>query len=398
MDGRPQHGPEVRAEELRHVETYTDRPPSKIGVLLGWHVEEERELVATQIERANDDRLRGKRLGDLPIRLVLRLLFGERAAPHHEKLGTEQSNPLGPVLPRTPRLARHVDVGAEQHLLAVRRHGIQVREQHQLLLPLPCLDVPLPVHVPLPVLRAGDDPTGASVQDQLVSLFHGAREIRESHHRGDLQCAGENGGMGGSGAGVHCQAQYPLWIELNGDAGRQVPPHEDRRLRYTLQDTIRIAQAHEVPHDPGLEVHQVVQPVHDHGVARVTPAGLELQHPQLEGTRRRQVVFADITLHVVHQVGIIEHHELRLEDLRLHRTQPIGGPLLDLRESLPRGHPGVPEPLNLALHLVHRDGVMRDLRALPQHDVRRTDYDPRRRGRAVTDVSLAHAIPPRTGW
>src|SRR5690606_6221234 len=130
--GGAQERTELLAEEVLEVEAHADRAPAEERVLLGRHLEEERELVAAEVEGPDVDGLMREALGDLAVGAVLLLLLGLGAPADDEELGAEQADALGAVRARGRDLAGEVDVGAEQDGLAVRRDGLEVREEDEL--------------------------------------------------------------------------------------------------------------------------------------------------------------------------------------------------------------------------------------------------------------------------
>ena len=53
-----QDGAELRLEDIDALEAEADRPPAEEGIELLGHVERAHELVAAEIERADDDAVR----------------------------------------------------------------------------------------------------------------------------------------------------------------------------------------------------------------------------------------------------------------------------------------------------------------------------------------------------
>src|SRR5690606_38950244 len=136
VGGCTQQRAELRAEEVLEVEAKADRAPAEERVLLGRHLEEERELVSSEVEGANIDGLVREGLRHAPVRVVLLLLPGLGATADDEELRAEEADAQGAVGARGLRLRGEVDVGAQEDRLAVGRDGLEVREEHQLLLPL----------------------------------------------------------------------------------------------------------------------------------------------------------------------------------------------------------------------------------------------------------------------
>src|SRR5207253_9553455 len=84
----------LRAENVRRVETHSDRPPAEEGIRFG-RVSADRQLVAADVERSNDDRFAAKGLGDATIGVILLVLVRHARPPDDEKLRPHQPDALG---------------------------------------------------------------------------------------------------------------------------------------------------------------------------------------------------------------------------------------------------------------------------------------------------------------
>ena len=80
-------------------------------------------LVATHIERADDDRSALERAGDLTVGVELLLLGRKLSRVHEQELGTEQADSLGVVIERVGHVIGVADVAGDDLLDAIGSHG-----------------------------------------------------------------------------------------------------------------------------------------------------------------------------------------------------------------------------------------------------------------------------------
>ena len=80
-------------------------------------------LVATHIERADDDRSALERARDLAVGVKLLLLRRKLGRVHEQEFGTEQADSLGVVIERVGHVIGVADVAGDDLLDAVGSHG-----------------------------------------------------------------------------------------------------------------------------------------------------------------------------------------------------------------------------------------------------------------------------------
>ena len=129
-----QDGAELGAEDVPLLQAEPDGPPAEERVHLGRHLQVGEELVAAQVERADDDRQRLERGGGLAVGLVLLLLAGQALAVDEQVFGAEQAHALRAVGLDLLGIGGLLDVGGEQDAMAVQGDGRLEQEVAQLLL------------------------------------------------------------------------------------------------------------------------------------------------------------------------------------------------------------------------------------------------------------------------
>src|SRR6266851_6030127 len=111
---RAQDGAQLSFEDVDVLQTKTNGAPTEEWIQLVADIDgADSEFVATEIERANDQRVWLHLLGHFSIRLVLFLFARERIAIHKQKLGSIKANAFGAVFRNCIDVARQLDAVAE---------------------------------------------------------------------------------------------------------------------------------------------------------------------------------------------------------------------------------------------------------------------------------------------
>jgi hypothetical protein len=156
---------------------------------------------------------------DLLVRGKLLVLGRKLLGVHEQELGAEEANALGIVLRRHVRVVRVADVRDEKNLLAVAGHG---------LLAAVGLESGLLLRVGLSlraivlqdvVLGVVDDLAEGAVDDDHLAGLDVLRGIRDGKDCGDLECTGDNGGVGGAATGLGDDARDVLLVDVGGHRG-----------------------------------------------------------------------------------------------------------------------------------------------------------------------------------
>src|SRR5690606_28119304 len=112
-----------------------------------------------------------------------------------------------------------------------------------------------------------------------------------------------------------------------------VPSDEDHLVPEVLQRMVGVLDTEEAPDHAVPDVHEIVEAIHDHRVPGAAPLRLELDHPELERPGRGKAVLPNVLDRAVDELGVVEHEELRVEDVRL-----------DLSQTCLRAVPNLPDP------------------------------------------------------
>ena len=125
-------------------------------------------------------------------------------------------------------------------------------------------------------------------------------------------------------------------LEARYQAGGQVACHGDHTAG--ALHVPRVGKIEKAAKNARLQILQIVQPVQNHGVGGAGPALLQFQHSPLEGSRRRQAVFADVSFSPLDDLRIVQHEDLWIEDpglndpktgfgVSLQHLQAVAGPV-----------------------------------------------------------------------
>ena len=284
--------------------------------------------------------------GDLLVDARLLVLGGQAAAGQVEVLGAEEADAVGAVLQDGVDIARRLDVGGEQHAVAVGGFGRLEAEGGEA-----GADVP-PGLLDLPVALEGEG-RGMQDEDALVAVdedgvagLHPGAHVVQAHHGGDLQRAGHDGGVRGGAAEVGREAEDAVLAERGGLGGGEVVGDQHARLAQLLQvhggvaDQVAQDAAGDVLH-VGCALAQVVV-LHPHqglGIA----VGHEAQHGL---DVLAQVV--KLAHDLLDEGAVVHHQQVGVEDAGILLADGRADLALDLVDLAPGGDERILEAGDLA--------------------------------------------------
>ena len=115
----PEQRAELRLEQLWLVQAHSDRAPAEEGIWIG-RIATDRQLVASDIKRANHHRPSAKRLDYVSISPILLLLVGHRSAAHDKELGAHQAHTFSTAASGEFSFLRQVDVCPQRYPVTVQ--------------------------------------------------------------------------------------------------------------------------------------------------------------------------------------------------------------------------------------------------------------------------------------
>ena len=173
-----------------------------------------------------------------------------------------------------------------------------------------------------------DDRSPVAVDDHLVAGVHASADVGEPEDRGDLACAGKDGGVRRLAAGVCGDPEDELPVQPKGVGRHEVVRDEHGRLA-DVGET-RAGRVQEVIEDPVARIREFDGPFPKVLVVGLGELGAHLLDDLEEDPLHVPASRGEGLLHVLLQLRIVEHEELRLEE----GSVPTGNELPDLRGRL----------------------------------------------------------------
>ena len=198
--------------------------------------------------------------------------------------------------------------------------------------------------------------------------------------------------MGGSRSEIRRNPQDLGGIHQDGEGRSQVPRDHDG-AGSVPDHVVRLGKIEQAMEDPDEKVLQIVQPVQHQRIRRPHPERLELQDSPLEGAGRRQSVLPDVAERSVHEVGVVQHEELGLEDPGLHASEALGSPFPDRVQTVARPGSGLVKALHFPVHLLFGHRQMRDLGHTPADPPDGADGNSLRDGEPLVDAAHRYGSP-----
>ncbi len=371
---------QLGAEDRRLVQAHADGPPPEERIRLRGK-SAHGQLVAADVERANDHRHAGERFDHAPVAAVLLLLVGHGGAPHDQELRPHEPHALGPAVARRVRLFGQVDVGVQDDGHAVETHALERGQPAEFGLDHVFLAGPLAILLDLGVRRAEGNRAVGAVEDGAFATGQRLGRGAQADHRRQVQRAGEDGHVRSARAGVGGDADDGLAVELHREARGEVVGDENHARAARQVHGVVVGQFEEQREHADVHVGEVAHPLaeHRHRVAGEPLAPLE--HHEVERLLGRQPL-VDELLHPREELGVFEDRVLHVEDRGLlaaghgfdaeaHLAQPLLG-------AVDRGV----EAAHLGGNLVLRHEAVRHVGHLPSQEVNGADGDAWRGGDA----------------
>src|SRR5215471_9641473 len=124
MRGGTKQRSQLRPEQLWLIQAHPDRAPTEEWIRLA-RESADGQLVATDIEGTNHDRLAAERFDNALVRAILFVLVRHRRTPEDEEFRAHQPNALGAARRREVGLLGQVDVGPERDANAIGRDRLE---------------------------------------------------------------------------------------------------------------------------------------------------------------------------------------------------------------------------------------------------------------------------------
>ena len=314
--GGAQERAELRDEDLGALQAQPQAAQAQHRVGLGALEHFVEVLLPSQVEGADDDRMRGHARGEVAIGPEVVFFVGEaRCAGDVEELRSVQADPVGAEAHRDRSLVGKLDVRAQRDRDTVLGDGGQVARR------LPRV---LARHRQV-VLEAGlgqarrigvDHHLAAvTVDDDDRADPHAARDVAQPDDGGKAERLRQDRAVAGGAALVRRQPDHTVARERHRVRRADRLRHDDDRPFRRR----RVGPRHglEQPREAALEVAQVPRAVAKVKVFDVLEAQQVRLDRRVHGERRRVTVVADAVLDFGDQHGIVDEERLRVEDRRV---------------------------------------------------------------------------------
>ena len=227
LDAGAQNGPKLRAENILLLKTEANGAVAEEGIHLRRHIEMSHELVATEIERANDHRCGPQRRRHHAIRLELLLLRRELVAVQEKIFRAEQTHAFRAAAAHLLHVVRALDVRGERELHAVERDRGLVRGVAQLLVEADVLAHELAVLEERLIRGIDDNPPVVAIEQNVLAVAQFGAGLPHADHRRDAQRARHDRGVRGLAPDIGGEAEHVFLVEHRGARRRQIVRHDD---------------------------------------------------------------------------------------------------------------------------------------------------------------------------
>ncbi len=354
--GRPQQGPQLGLEQRRPVQAQADGAPPQERIVLRRQLARGRDLVAAEIEGADDGRLGPDPAGHFGIGFVLALLARLAAGAHEQVFAAEQADAAGAARLRGLHVRGHLDVRRQIHGVAVERDGRLVPQRAEAL-----LDGRAAARKPVVVRfapRRGmrHQQAADAVEHDAVAVgqpggrpahAHDGRQVHRARHDGHVR-------RGAAALGHH--AQHLAAVERRHFRRRDVVRDEDAR---GFEAGEPFAAARQVAQDAPGHVADVGGPFAEIVVFHFPQrAGIALGHVE-HGLFDVPAPLAQVAVDLVDEAGVVHHLQVRLENPGAFAAEGFADAPLDVVQLAAGFDQGGFEAQHFARHVRGVHGVFR---------------------------------------
>ena len=128
MHSGPEDGTQLCLEDLGIIQAEADSSAAQERVFLMTEIEALGRLVPSDVERADDDSMRGDPLGHMTVHGVLLLLIGRYRSVEIEELGSVEADAISSGGRNLVKFLWKLNVGGEGDMAPVERGGVAFSE------------------------------------------------------------------------------------------------------------------------------------------------------------------------------------------------------------------------------------------------------------------------------
>jgi len=274
------------------------------------------------VERPDDDGMRGDTLGHLPVDRILFLLVGWREAVEVEELRAVETDSLRSARRDLVDFLRDLDVGREGDASAIPRHRIGSAQALEAL-----LDVLLFLGEGLVGGPGGgggieEDLPAVAVHQDRAAVLEARGDPLQPHDGGDAERPRHDGGVGGLAPLLGDKPGDVFPVEGRRVRGGQLVGHDDVAAVVPPETLARLAEKL-AEHAAG-HVLKVNRPLAQVGVVDRGEGPDEFLGDRIEDEFGVVPIAADPLEHLIDQAGILKHQQVGVEDARIPRGGGLG--------------------------------------------------------------------------
>jgi hypothetical protein len=274
-------------------------------------------LVTADVQAAHGHRLRVERGELLAVDRQLFLFAREALVDHERHFGAVQADTFGATLLRPRHVRQQAGVDPQRHAVAIEGHARQVAQgveaQRQLFLFFDDFGELLAQHF----ARVGVDLAACAVDDHLDAVDLGVRQVDQTHHRRNAHGPGKNRNVGVTRTEYRYQTDQRAFRHLAEHRRRQLFADQNGFFRV---DQVLLALFLQIGEQAATEVFDVRGTLTQVGVVHQFET-VDVIGDHLTQRALGPLAGLDHGGDFAAQRGIVEHHQVDVEQRTLFRAQ-----------------------------------------------------------------------------
>jgi hypothetical protein len=386
-----QEGAQLGAKNIVARQQEADAAPAEEGVqLAGPRSQVARELVAADVEGAEDDRLGCHLLQDPRVGFHLLVLGGQVAAGQEEVFGAVQTDAARAFGDRQAGVVGRLDVRRQLDLAPVEGDRREFLQGQELALELDVTLLGLLVILQRSVRRPQHHDAHVAVDDDRIAVMRLLGEAVEADDRRDAVAARQDRGVRGASAQIRGDAEHEAAVDHRGVGWQQIV-RDDHRFLVQGPEAARLL-AGQVAQQSAAHVLDVGTAFLEIRIADAVEGFEDAADDAVERELGAHELGAHHSLGVLDRLGVLEDEEMRVEDLGVIVPHLIGETLLRGADLVAGARQGGSEALDLGIDLRGIDHEVGDDDFLGPAHVGLADDDARRHRDAAQAHFWGHAV------
>ncbi len=325
-----QNGAQLGLEDIDPLQTKPNGAPSQERIELLGKIERAHELIASQIERANDDAVRAHFLRNLAIGTILILLVWKLGAVEIEKLGPVKADPFRAAQLHLVDILRQLDVRRKDDVPSIEGGRFGFTQLGELLLDLGLFGFELAVFPKRLITRINNDQSVVTVEQDMIAGDQLVADIMQTHDRRNIQRPRHDGGMRGLAADIGGKPHHQRAVELRGVRGGQIMRDEDVRRGDAGEVTAPFA--HQIMDHAAGDIMDIQRPFPQVRVVDLAQGLRVTSGHRAEDMLDVVPVALEGAQHLVNEGAILHHQQMGVKNTRVLGADRFGDPFLKLED------------------------------------------------------------------